>query len=472
MKRPIIGFSLKLYFSYFLFSIVLVTALTIVHIHFSKTQQEERFKLQARELLMGKIALLKEYVSEGSPIPRLPWLMEHLHSSEGFDALCIDHQGKILSASSGGWYWERPTSHRQPLIEAALSFIDQIDPSKGFVVEFGQKIVLLPLTALISPSGTPMMVYVPKKELDQNSMADNLSMTGIMAMMMILLAIPFAYVISRPLNRAHAELDRRTTNLQQQIDLAAQDLTKKDRMIAHQSKLAAIGEMIGNISHQWRLPLTRVQLVLQNLQSLGREERLDSDRLHVSVQQAKEQIAFMSDTIDTFQDFYRTNPSERQFYLDECLENVVKIITPSLQQKGIAFNVNSLQHLKLSGSKQELGQVLFNLISNAQYELTHRKTGQPLIAIEISRREKEIIITVQDNAGGIPEEHLPSLFEPYFSTKQEQGTGLGLYMSRTIIEERFEGALEAENRQDGAIFTIKLPFREDFSADPVAIADS
>lgn len=472
-KMPSFGFSLKLFFSYFLFALALVTILTFVHIQFSSEQQNERFQLQAKELLVGKIALLKEYVSEGSPLSRLPWLMEHLHSSEGFDAWCIDQDERYLTASDGGWMWSKPDSEQQLLIKQALHLSDQIDPQKGFILDSETKMLLFPLEALISPSGTPLMVYIPKEALHENSMTDNLNMTAIMILVMVLLAIPFAWVISRPLNRAHADLNERSQNLQRQIDHAAQELTRKDRMLSHQSKLAAIGEMIGNISHQWRLPITRIQLVLQNLQLLDRQNKLDSELIQNSVGQAKEQIHFMSDTIDVFQDFYRTSgPSDQFFCLDECLENVIMIIGPTLQQKGIALDVGPIPHFEISGSKQQLGQVLLNLISNAQYELVQRKVEQPSIVIEAARNEKGFVLSVSDNAGGIQEEHLSSLFEPYFSTKKEQGTGLGLHMSRVIIEEAFSGAIEVRNSAVGAIFLIKIPSLEDPSADSVALADS
>lgn len=449
-----IGFPVKLFFSYFIFAIALTLAMTAVHVHFSEKQQQERFKQQARELLLGKISLIKEYVSQGSPMERIPWLMEHLHTSEAFHAWCLDLEGKYLAVSDGGWVWKEE-GLPEDIWQTAQKLIAQMDLERGFILSMDSRILLLPIPALETPQGQPFMLYTTRSETP-SSMQDNITMTLIMGILMVVLAVPFAYVVSRPLKQAHLALDRRSRDLQQQIEVAAEELAKKDRMLSNQSKLAAIGEMIGNISHQWRLPLTRVQLVLQNLRLFAKNGTLDELVLNRSVIQAKEQIEFMSETIDTFQDFYRIDGKGEAFMLQECILNVKKIIGPLLEHKGITMECDDIPEVRIPGSKQELGQVLLNIIGNAKYALESNAVSSPAIQVVCVLEDASLLLRIKDNAGGIPPQHLPHIFEAHFTTKEKEGTGLGLYMSQTIIQEHFGGTLKAYNADGGACFEICL----------------
>ncbi len=441
--RSEINFQVKLFFSYFFFAIALSVSLTFVHFQFSEAQREERFMSQAKELMMGKVALLKEYVLQGSPSERLSWLMEHLHASESFEAYCLDSDGKRLTPVDDGFEWQSDGANES--IKTLLkAMIDEKQDDAEFVYEPKKQALLLPLKMLESPNGTPFMLYKAREKRAWSSYSDNLFMVAVMGVLMALLSFPFAYFISKPLRERYGKLDS-------EIKIAAIELTKKDRLLYHQSKLAAIGEMIGNISHQWRLPLTRMQMMIQNMHLLQKDEKLQN--LFVS---AKEQIAFMTQTIDTFSNFYRSDGDVNEFLISECIHEVEKIIGATLKDKGVLFCVEIEDDLRISGSKNELGQVLLNIISNAKYELETKKIKEPFVKLNAFNRDGKILITIEDNAGGIPSATMPNIFEPYFSTKNENGSGLGLYMSKVIMEEKFGGEITARNTKNGALFEIAL----------------
>ncbi|MCH9812804.1 MAG: sensor histidine kinase [Epsilonproteobacteria bacterium] len=217
---------------------------------------------------------------------------------------------------------------------------------------------------------------------------------------------------------------------------------QKELMI-HQSKLASMGEMIGNIAHQWRQPLTHLSYIFMNL-----EEIEDKKARSKKVIEGTKQLEFMSQTIDDFRDFYAPDKEKQSFSLAEEIQNVVELIN----LKQIDLILDTKKDLTITNYKHEFKQVLLNLISNAKDALTLREIKSPTITITVINN----IISVEDNAGGIDTENLHKIFEPYFSTK-EKSSGIGLYMSKIIIEKNMRGALDVANSDKGALFTIKLP---------------
>jgi signal transduction histidine kinase len=214
--------------------------------------------------------------------------------------------------------------------------------------------------------------------------------------------------------------------------------------------------MIGNIAHQWRHPLTRLSLILQNLKALNAKAKLTPDKLTEMLTKANEQLFFMSDTIDNFKDFYKPSGEQVTFNAREAYDKVIDIIGYDLAHKNITVTCESTTLLPLYGNPNELSQVLLNLIGNARDALIERDIEDATITLTASRQDHQAIITVTDNAGGIAPEHMDKIFEPYFSTKAEKGTGIGLYMVRTIIQEKFGGTIKVVNTSKGARFVLVL----------------
>ena len=211
-------------------------------------------------------------------------------------------------------------------------------------------------------------------------------------------------------------------------------------LLVHQSRLASMGDMLGNIAHQWRQPLTRLGYILMNI------EEKDKQNLHEKkLEEASSQLEFMSQTIDDFRNFYAPTKAKEDFSLADETQKVLDFI--SFEHLGIELNI--VEDSTLNNYKNEYKQVLLNLLTNAKDSLEERKVVSPRVSIEINGK----LVQISDNAGGIKVENIQKIFEPYFSTK-ERGLGIGLYMSKMIIEKNMGGTISVENNKDGAIFSL------------------
>jgi len=277
-------------------------------------------------------------------------------------------------------------------------------------------------------------------------------------------AFPLSYLLSRPIehmfdtvSRQQEELRELTHTLEERVAEKTEENARKDRLIIHQARLAELGEMIGNIAHQWRHPLTRLSLILQNAKALSNKGKLEPAKLTEMLTTANEQIFFMSDTIDNFKDFYKPTGEDVTFAARDAYDKVIDIIGYDLKHKNIAITCEASETLTLHGNPNELAQVLLNLVGNARDALIEREIKEAAIVLHARIEGDRGIITVRDNAGGIAPDLLGRIFEPYFSTKAEKGTGIGLYMVRTIIQEKFGGSIDVTNVSGGALFTLRVP---------------
>ncbi len=231
---------------------------------------------------------------------------------------------------------------------------------------------------------------------------------------------------------------------------------QRERLLIEQSRHAAMGEMIGNIAHQWRQPLAVLGLLIQNLRYDFREERLTEPDLEGYVAKAMRAIEQMSTTIDDFRNFFKPSRRAERFCVLTAIEDCLALVSASLRNGGIEGSVIGARAIELTGYPSEFAQIMLNLITNAKDALLERQAAAGRIEIAVASTDKGIVVTVSDNAGGIAAEDLERIFDPYFTTK-EMGTGIGLYMTRTIVEQHMHGTIRAENSGAGAQFTINLP---------------
>lgn len=226
-----------------------------------------------------------------------------------------------------------------------------------------------------------------------------------------------------------------------------------EKIILQQSKFVKSGEMIANITHQFRQPLNNISYILINLKKRFESEKLDKIFFDKKVNQANEQVSFLSKTIDDFKEFYLQEKEKDDFFVKDSIQNALTILNPDLQKDNINLNLKfeTFEDIKIFGVKNELSQVVLSLVSNSIDALKNRHN--PKISINVVSSSAEVIIEILDNAGGIKAKNLKKIFEPYFSTKEE-GTGIGLYLSKIIIEESFGGKLQVQNVKDGAKFSI------------------
>jgi len=227
----------------------------------------------------------------------------------------------------------------------------------------------------------------------------------------------------------------------------------QEEMIREQSRLAQMGEMISMIAHQWRQPLSAIAAASGSLQLKAKRDRLDNETAIEIGDKIKEFSLHLSDTIDDFRNFFKTNKQENDTSFEKVLTNVLSIIEGSLKENRIKLTIKIENNYNFKTFENELKQVILNLIKNAEDALIDNKVENPYIDIYIIKNS----FIIKDNAGGIPADIIEKIFDPYFSTKtKKDGTGLGLYMSKMIIEDHCKGKIEVSNETTGAKFQITL----------------
>jgi len=239
--------------------------------------------------------------------------------------------------------------------------------------------------------------------------------------------------------------------LSYKIRLIHKEKEEQKELLVHQSKLASMGEMVGNIAHQWRQPLTHLGYTLINIGEAQKHGELDDATLHKKIDEANIQLNFMSQTIDDFKDFYAPNKEKENFSLALATQETLEIMRNTLKLSDIEIELVVTNDAYIHNYKNEYKQVLLNLLSNAKDVLVERVTKAPKIHIVIDKNT----VSVEDNAGGISADILPRIFEPYFSTK-EGNSGIGLYMSKMIVEKNMGGKLKVNSSEKKTIFSISF----------------
>lgn len=232
---------------------------------------------------------------------------------------------------------------------------------------------------------------------------------------------------------------------------------EQEQILIHQSRMAAMGEMIGNIAHQWRQPISTISLLIQDINDAYEYGDLDQKYLDEFSDKTLKQIRFMSETIDDFRDYLRPDKTMKPFSLIESVNNSIKIMDATFKNNEVKVEFNHGDDIVVEGYKNEFSQVLLNIFKNVKDEIELRKVKNGWLHIDLSENADKAILTIEDNAGGIPDEIIEQVFDPYFSTKEEYGgTGIGLHMSKNIIETNMNGTIVVENTAEGAKFTIEL----------------
>lgn len=251
------------------------------------------------------------------------------------------------------------------------------------------------------------------------------------------------------------------TELEEKVIVETSKQKEQEQLLIQQTRLAAMGEMIGNIAHQWRQPLNALGLILQNLKFSYEIGELDEKMIDKSVKKATLLTENMSKTIDDFRNFFRPNKAKENFKINEGITKAVELIESTFEHNNIKLEKDFVSsEIEFFGFANEFSQVILNLLTNAKDAVLENKIENPLIIIQTKIDDKYIYISIKDNGLGIKDEIINKIFEPYFTTKDEgKGTGIGLYMSKIIIENNMNGKIEVKNEQNGANIIIKLPIK-------------
>ena len=234
----------------------------------------------------------------------------------------------------------------------------------------------------------------------------------------------------------------------------AQELMQKEKQLLQQSRLAQMGEMLSMIAHQWRQPLSAISATSASLILKSQLDRLDNKSAEELGKKISDYAQHLSSTIDDFRNFFKPNKESKKTTYKELITSVLNIVETSIKNNNIVLNQKLQNEIQFYTYQNELKQVILNFIKNAEDILKEKKIQNPTIIIETDG----YTLRVKDNAGGVPNKIIDKVFDPYFSTKtQKNGTGLGLYMSKTIIEGHCGGKLSVYNDDEGAVFEIELP---------------
>jgi len=259
--------------------------------------------------------------------------------------------------------------------------------------------------------------------------------------------------LEQRVNERTAELTRETAERLQ----AMEELRKKDEVLMQQSRQAAMGEMIGNIAHQWRQPLNAVGLLVQDLTLSYEYGNFSKAYLDSSTKKIMHLVRHMSQTIDDFRNFFTPDKTKSEFDLGQVVQRTLALIEGTLTEKGIRVEVKAQPAPAIIGHPNEFSQVLLNIINNAIDAFSEADCSAPCLGVSVGSERGKAVVTIADNAGGISEEIIDRIFEPYFTTKEQgKGTGIGLFMAKNIVEKSMNGSLTARNCGAGAEFRIEV----------------
>lgn len=234
-----------------------------------------------------------------------------------------------------------------------------------------------------------------------------------------------------------------------------EEIEEKNEILIHQAKMATMGEMIGVIAHQLKQPLNVLSLYCNDVKDSHSYGEINDAFVEDFSKSTKEQIAFMSKTIDDFRNFFSPTKAKKVFKIKDVIEKSIELLKKQLENNKIQINLD-VKDEEVYGVDSELEQVILNLITNAQDVFIERDIKHRQLEISVGANKKYTLLVFEDNAGGIKESNLDKIFDPYFTTK-EKGTGTGLYMVKLVVKTSFYGELKLENSSKGAKFIIILP---------------
>ncbi|MEA3498817.1 MAG: HAMP domain-containing sensor histidine kinase, partial [Campylobacterota bacterium] len=258
-------------------------------------------------------------------------------------------------------------------------------------------------------------------------------------------------------------------NLQQKVKLEVQKNNEKEQMLFQQSKMAAMGEMIGNIAHQWRQPISIISMWANNIVADIDMEDIKNENLRRYANNINEQTNHLSKTIDDFRNFFTPNKEKTTFTLKSSIDKTMNLLSASFKTHSIEV-IKDVEDITITALENELTQAILNIIKNAKDILiTLPKGKRRLIFIDIYKKNNQIILEIKDSGGGVPKDIIDKVFEPYFTTKHKsQGTGIGLYMTESIVTKHLNGEIFVRNVEynydntiySGAKFIIKIPLQD------------
>ncbi len=308
-----------------------------------------------------------------------------------------------------------------------------------------------------------------KKESLKKRVQKQVIQNILLFLLFLAIAIFISILVSKKIDRVLKNYQRKVRlksqalkELNETLEKRVEDEIEKNReheeILVQKSKFIALGEMISNIAHQWRQPLSELSSIFMNIKFMYSMGKLDDKVMNEKSKEAEIVLDYMSNTIDGFRNFFIPKKEKERFHLSSDMDSIMTIISSALLNNNITINFSIDENIYLNTYKNEFEQVILNIIKNAKDILLEKKVENPLIKVYTKEGEKNIKIFIEDNGGGIEVKPKNKIFEPYFTTKKDSdGTGIGLYMSKIIVEKNMNGKLRVKDGEFGAKFEISIP---------------
>lgn len=311
-------------------------------------------------------------------------------------------------------------------------------------------------------------IEIKRKDLEKR-VKHQVAQNVILFIMFLSIAILISIAISQKIDellmsyenkvKANAkELEELNQSLEEKVKKEIEKNREKEQLLVQKSKFIALGEMISNIAHQWRQPLSELSSILMFIKFKYDINSLDKEMMEKKAQEADKVLEYMSHTIDDFRNFFMPKKEKEEFYLYKAIDSVMTIVSSGLRNFNIDIEINIDEKILLKTYLNEYQQVILNILKNAKDVLIDKKIKNPTIKISAYEEADYVILYIEDNGGGIIVEPKGKIFEPYFTTKtQSDGTGIGLYMSKIIVDKNMKGKLRVRNTKLGAKFAVYVP---------------
>jgi signal transduction histidine kinase len=247
-------------------------------------------------------------------------------------------------------------------------------------------------------------------------------------------------------------------NMSKKVAETVNTQRRQENLLIQQSKMAAMGEMVAAIAHQWRQPLNLVSLVVQDFAEMFDNPDTTQEDISDTIYLCMNQINYMSQTINDFQNYLKPSNTEGRFDINETVQATIKLLGDKHLRENILTTLELVDTpLLVTGLENEFKQVLLIILNNAMDAISEKEESGEVVIRTLQTDDGRVQVRVEDSAGGIPEGIIGKVFDNYFTTKKENGTGLGLYMAKNIVEEHMDGLITVTNGERGASFSITLP---------------